>query len=98
MSDRPAMRRGNADHNQKQIAAALRQVGATVHLLHSVGNGCPDLLVGYRGKTVLMEVKNPDGRGSILTPQQEAWFRAWNGGTAVVVSSASDAFSVLGID
>lgn len=42
-------RRAHTDRNQPAIVAALRGIGATVQPLHAVGQGCPDLLVGYRG-------------------------------------------------
>ena len=91
------MRRGRADNNQKEIARALRQVGAKVHHLHTVGNGCPDLLVGWRGQTYLIEVKNLDGRGSILTPEQETWHKAWTGGPVAVIHSEDEALAAIGV-
>lgn len=39
---------GRTDSNHAEIAAALRKAGASVVSLASVGNGCPDLLVGFR--------------------------------------------------
>lgn len=39
---------------------ALRQCGAFVQSLASVGKGCPDLLVAYRGDWFVMEIKNPE--------------------------------------
>jgi hypothetical protein len=92
------MRRGRADDNQVQIVSALRDLGARVTVLTAVGGGCPDLLVGWRGKTYLLEVKNLSGRGSILTPHQEIWHAAWNGGPLAVVRSVPEALSAIGID
>ena len=69
------MKRGWAkktDANQQDIVDDLRKLGCTVVDLSSVGQGCPDLLVGIRGFTILMEVKNERGRNK-LTPQQERW-------------------------
>ncbi len=37
--------------------AHLRQAMAEVEHLHMVGKGCPDILVGYKGKNVLLEIK-----------------------------------------
>lgn len=37
------------DGNQAEIVRALRSAGATVQTLHTVGKGCPDLVVGFRG-------------------------------------------------
>ena len=69
------------DANQIAVVEALRQIGAGVTLLHRVGYGCPDLLVGYRGRNVLLEVKVPKGR---VKDTQELWFQNWPGQAHVV--------------
>lgn len=43
--------------NQPTIVAALRGIGASVLHLHQLKN-CFDLLVGYRGRTFFMEIKD----------------------------------------
>lgn len=45
----------SVDANQPEIVAALHAVGATVQHLHEVGHGCPDILVGFRGKNYLID-------------------------------------------
>ena len=49
--------------------------------LHTVGQGCPDLLVGYRGLNILIEVK--DGKLSPsrqkLTQDEHDWMMGWRG-------------------
>jgi Holliday junction resolvase len=45
------------DTNHKEIVKALRDAGATVVSLAAMKHGCPDLLVGYAGETLLMEIK-----------------------------------------
>lgn len=91
------MRAAKVDRNQPEIVVALRKAGATVQPLHTVGNGCPDLLVGYCQRTALVEVK--DGRQKPsdrrLTPDQESWHRDWNGGTLAVVTDVEGALRVL---
>lgn len=82
------------DANQREIISALRGIGATVQLLHQVGGGCPDLLVGFGGQTVLLEVKNPEGRDR-LQPEQEAWHNVWKGGPLGVVRSVEEAESAV---
>jgi len=86
------------DANQKDIVKALQAVGAAVTLLSSVGQGCPDLLVGWKGANWLMEVK--DGRRPPserkLTPAQEKWHKAWKGQVAVVTNTA-EALAVIGV-
>ncbi|WP_186425079.1 hypothetical protein [Cupriavidus metallidurans] len=79
-------RAAKVDANQTEIVAALRKIGATVQPLHAVGQGCPDLLVGWRGMTSLLEVKDgkkpPSARK--LTEDQEKWHAEWRGQVAVV--------------
>lgn len=90
-------RAAKVDRNQPEIVAALRKVGADVFSLAAVGDGIPDLLVGFRGVTVLMEVKDgskpPSARQ--LTPDQIEWHAAWRGGRCVVVSSVSEALAAI---
>lgn len=69
------------DANQPEIVAAARAAGATVQHLHPVGRGCPDLLVGYHGINLLVEVKVP---GEDLTIQQRNWHESWRGQKVVV--------------
>ena len=76
------MRRARVDLNQTAVVAALRTVGATVQHLHAVGQGCPDLLVGFRGRSLCFEVK--DGPKAKLTPAQDEWHAAWRGHVEVV--------------
>jgi hypothetical protein len=69
------MRRASrTDANHAAIVAALRQCGATV-VDTSPLPGFVDLVAGYQGTTVLIEVKRPPGprggvKGRQLTPDQ----------------------------
>jgi hypothetical protein len=87
------------DKNHFEVVEALRAAGATVQSLAGVGKGVPDLLVGYRQTTLLMEVK--DGHKSPsqrkLTEDQLKWHGAWNGGTLAVVDGPEAALRVLGV-
>lgn len=74
------MRAYRVDSNQKDIVTALRNEGYSVQHLHSVGAGCPDILVGYAGINVLIEIKEGDGK---LTPAQVVWHSTWQGQIAV---------------
>ena len=92
-------RAAKVDANQSEIVAAFRKAGATVTPLHAVGQGCPDLLVGFRGVNYLVEVKDgakpPSARK--LTPDQVSWHDTWRGQVAVV-KSAAEALALLGIN
>jgi hypothetical protein len=90
------MRAKRVDVNQREIVQALRTFGAVVHDLSGVGQGCPDLLVGYRGKTVLVEVKR-DSKAK-YTPAQMAWNEAWRGGLVARIESIDDAIALLNAD
>lgn len=74
------MRAYRVDLNQKYIVAALRDEGYSVQHLHSVGAGCPDILVGHAGINVLIEIKEGDGK---LTSAQVVWHADWQGQVAI---------------
>ena len=80
------MRAAKVDRNQAEIIAALRGAGATVQPLHTVGQGCPDLLVGFRGRNFLIEVKDwrkaPSQKR--LNETQRDWHEGWKGQVAKV--------------
>jgi len=84
------------DANQPEIVAALRRAGATVQILSAVGKGCPDLLVGYGGKNILMEVKDGSKKPSArkLTKDEAIWHDSW-GGTVCIVESVADALKEI---
>lgn len=91
-------RRSKVDVNQQEIVKALRRVGASVDYLHTLGKGVPDLLVGFRAKNYLMEIK--DGMKSEsrrkLTDDEQAWHLTWAGQIAIVYS-VEDALRIIGI-
>lgn len=83
-------RAARTDSNQAEIVCALRAVGVSVQPLHSVGQGCPDLLVGCAGVNVLLEVKDsaqpPSKRQP--TPDESLWHCEWQGQVATVTNIA----------
>ena len=91
-------RAARIDANQPAIVDALRSVGAAVQPLHSVGQGCPDLLVSHRMRTYTMEIKDgskpPSERR--LTPAQIAWHDAWRDAVHIV-ETVDDALRVIGM-
>jgi len=88
--------RAKIDDNQPAIVKALKQIGCNVQSLAACGNGVPDLLVGYRGYNLLLEVK--DGAKSAsrreLTDDQRVWHMFWTGQVAVV-ESVEEAIAVV---
>lgn len=87
---------GRIDANQRAIVEALRQLGATVQSLADVGKGCPDLLVGYKGRNLLVEVKDGEKCASrqMLTPAEADWGCRWRG-QLVILRSVDEAVSWL---
>jgi Holliday junction resolvase len=92
-------RAAKVDRNQPEIVKALRQVGACVQSLAAVGDGVPDLLVGFQGQTVLVEVKDGERPKSErqLTDDQIQWHAKWSGGRCVVVGSVYEALAAIGV-
>ena len=85
-------RAARVDANHSMIVAALRQVGATVQDLAKVGQGCPDILVGFRGRNYLMEIKVNKGKP---THAQDVWHLTWQG-QVVIVRDVDEALHVIG--
>lgn len=90
-------RAAKVDGNQRAVVDALRAAGCTVVSMAALGDGAPDLLVGYQGNTVLLEVKDGAQRPSArkLTPLQEKWHAGWRGRPVLVVNSADEALAVI---
>ena len=91
------MRRANrVDANQDQIVETLRACGAYVRVV-TMGDGIPDLLVGYNGYTLLLEVKDGNKPPSAreLTPAEAKFFREWTGGMIAVVKNIEEALDIL---
>lgn len=97
-------RAARRDLLEADIVQALRACGASVTIL-SV-RGAPDLLVGFRGETWLLEAKTPSrkdgtahkGKGGVgeLTRDQVTWHSTWRGGPAVIVRGVQDALRAVG--
>jgi Holliday junction resolvase len=83
-------RAARIDDNHRDVVEALRQLGASVV---SLAAGVPDALVGLRGKTYLVEIKDGSKSPSRrrLTPDQVAFVEAWRGSPVVILTSVDDA-------
>lgn len=94
------------DANEWAIVAALEAVGANVTRLDTTG--VPDLLVAFRSRTFLLEVKDPaqakrayrGDRGAgrqPLTPAQVKWWGLpWSGDERRVVETVEEALAAIG--
>jgi KaiC/GvpD/RAD55 family RecA-like ATPase len=91
-----AMRRApRTDANHQAVTRALRDAGVLVRSLAGVGEGVPDLLCGYRGTLVLLELKDSDKPPSArrLTAAESEFVRTWP--RTYVVTSAAEALRVV---
>ena len=84
------------DANQPAIVAALRRIGASVLHLHQLKN-CFDILVGYRGRTFLMEIKDPAQPPSKrkLTEGEAEFRESWRGTPYYIVHSPDEALAIV---
>lgn len=91
-------RRGRIDRNHGEIVDALRRVGASVQSLSDIGDGCPDILVGFRLRNYLLEIKDGMGKPSRrrLTPDEVDWHQNWHGDVDVV-ESIDEALHAIGV-
>lgn len=89
-------RRARTDDNQKSIVEALRLVGATVAPTHMIGKGFPDIVVGFRGRNYLFEIKDGNKSASrrALTPDEQEFIDAWRG-TIHVVKDEREAIDII---
>jgi len=79
------------DGNEAPIVRCLRQCGALVQPLSLPG--MPDLLIAYRGKVLLVEVKQP--RKKLTAAQRQAALLGW---PVVTVYSIAEALALIGAE
>jgi hypothetical protein len=81
------------DENQKTLVHTFIAMGASVLNLSTVGRGCPDLLIGYRGKSVLVEIKS-DSKATFTEPQVK-FMQEWRGGAVSRIDSVDAAIRLI---
>ena len=81
------------DKNHVEISAAFRKMGAMVLNLSRQGEGVPDVLVGFRGHTILVEVKST--KRATYTEAQKKFIAEWTGGMVVRVDSVDDVINLI---
>ena len=87
------------DANHNVIVDALKKHGASVIDMSHVGQGFPDLIVGFASKTFLVEIKNPKtsyGKKG-LNKNQAKWKSLWTGGAYCVVDSEEAAIRAISV-
>jgi Holliday junction resolvase len=83
------------DENQKQIVHAFIALGASVLNLSRVGEGCPDILIGYKGVTCLVEIKSNEK--AKFTEAQIKFMQSWRGGPVSRIDSVDAAIRIIKI-
>ena len=81
------MRRCRSDLNQSTIVRQLRQLGASVEVVSTQAHGF-DLVVGWRGRNYVVEVKQP-GKKDELTDLERHRLNTW-AGLYIVIDSTED--------
>ena len=92
-------KRAKSDDNQKQLVKTLRGIpGVSVSITSALGDGFPDIVVGYKKQNYLFEIKDgskpPSQRK--LTPDEEKFFSNWFG-RVDVVCCLDDVLNILKI-
>jgi hypothetical protein len=74
-------RAARQDSNQPELVLALRKIGAKVYHVRKP----LDLLVGYRGRNILVEVKRPEKKGHAdeFTKEEREFIDGWPGEIAI---------------
>lgn len=88
-------RAARRDANERQVIDALRACGAYVKQIND--EGLADLLVFYRGHTLILEVKDGDKPPSAraLTPAEAKFHDEWPGQNLYIVNSEHEALDIL---
>ena len=86
-------RAARRDDNEKEIVFALRKAGAYVSFLDEP---C-DLLVGYKGRILLFEIKDGNKPPSArkLTEREQKFHDDWPGGSLYIVTCVAEAIDIL---
>lgn len=87
-----SMRAAKVDGTHKEVVEALRAEGVFVFSLHTVGRGCPDLLLAHpkNRRWYVAEVKNGRLMGWKLNDKQKE-FRNQANAPVLILTCASDA-------
>jgi len=90
------MKAKRVDDNQKEIVKQIRRLGITVVHLHTIGKGCPDLLLGFQKRNYLIELKDYKKTNSQkkLTEDEVEFFNTWRG-QVNICETLDDILSVI---
>lgn len=89
-------RAAKVDRNQAEIVEFFRGMGCSVAHTHMIGQGFPDIIVGWQGRNFLIEIKDlnqPPSKRKLTLAEQE-WHEAWRG-QVCTLTSVTDAIEAL---
>lgn len=89
-------RAAKVDSNQNEIVSTFRKMGASVLITSQLKN-CFDLLVGFKGVNMIVEVKDgslPPSKRK-LTPGEKLFKESWRGGEYHIINSVDEAIDLL---
>lgn len=86
------------DRNHKEIIDKCRTLGLSVFSTHTIGKGFPDIVVGYKKKNYLIEIKDGEKSPSQrkLTKDEVIFFENWNG-QVDIANNFDDVKKIIGI-
>lgn len=79
-------RRGRTDANQTGIVEFAREIGMSVQITSQLGDGWGDAVIGYRGLSVPVEIKDGSKSPSRrkMTDDEKAMHLQWRGSFALI--------------
>ena len=81
------------DLNHQEVVKTLRLLGATVFDASRMGQGFPDLVVGYNHQTVLVEIKS--GEQKKFTQAQLKFMADWKGSAVTRINDVDGAIRLI---
>lgn len=91
------MRAKKIDSNQPELVRQIRGIpGTSVTHTHELGGGMVDIIIGYKKKNFLCEIKDPKKPKSArkLTIDEERFHAEWKGQIAII-ETIDDIFKLI---
>ena len=80
------------DKNHNAIVVTLQKLGASVMDISTLGHGRPDIVIGFKGKNYLAEIKDEKGK---LNDDQVLFSKFWLGSKIEVLRTSQDCVKLL---
>ncbi len=81
------------DLNHQEVVKTLRSLGASVFDASRMGQGFPDIVVGYNQQTILVEIKS--GEQKKFTNAQLKFMGDWKGSAVVRINDLEGAIRLI---